>query len=481
MNPRLSAVDFAALSPLLILLACGLLILAVEVFNKNKEGSATYVVALLGVLGAALATYFAPSSSNPLLTNWIKFDQLTRFFSILFLSIGVVTLLLAEPFFKRFNIGRGEFCFLLVSSLFGLLLIGSAADFLTIFLGIETLSLPLYVLCCYMKLWKISHESAMKYFLMGSLAAAFFLYGIALVYGAVGTTQFKGLAEHYHSLPSGSQSQILFLSGAALITLGLAFKAAIVPFHFWAPDVYDGAPTPVTAFMAVGTKAGAFVAFVRIFMDALNGFDPLWNQIIAFLAYPTLIYASFVAMRQEQLRRFFAYSGIANAGYLLLPLAAGGPDALSSLIFYLIVYAFATLGCFAVLSFLDDDVNGVLLKDLKGLFKRAPFLAAVLSICLLTLAGIPPTIGFFAKFYLFKVTFSAGFYFLVIVALLVTVLSAYYYLRIISTMLSEEQEEAKTIKLSWAPLVVGCISLVAIVIFSFFPAPLMNIITNSVR
>ena len=214
------------------------------------------------------------------------------------------------------------------------------------------------------------------------------------------------------------------------MTLGLAFKAAIVPFHVWAPDVYDGAPMPVTAFMAVGTKAGAFAAFTRVFLVALPQFDPLWNQGMAWLAIITMVYANIVALRQVQLRRFFAYSGISHAGFLLIPLIADTSDAPAALAFYLVVYAIATLGSFAILAFLDKDSHGVFLRDLQGFFYRSPFLAAIFTLCLLTLAGIPPTAGFFAKFYLFKIAFQSGYYTLVIVGLLTTILSAFYYVRI---------------------------------------------------
>ena len=206
---------------------------------------------------------------------------------------------------------------------------------------------------------------------MGSLATAFFIYGIALIYGAAGSTSFSALLPAYQKLATPAQ-EALFFGGIALVTLGLAFKAAIVPFHIWAPDVYEGASTPVTAFMAVGTKAGAFAAFVRVFMGALPAFDPVWNVAVAWLAVPTLIYANALALRQSQMRRFFAYSGISHAGFLLIPLAAGTEAALASLLFYLVVYALATLGAFGVIAYLDQRSEGVFLHDLYGLFQRCP-------------------------------------------------------------------------------------------------------------
>lgn len=475
MNTTLTLIDFGALSPLLIILAGALILLLVEAFAPQVARKASLWVTLITLFCALHATVYAPISENPLLTPWLKFDAVSNFFTVLFIVIGIACSLLASSFFKHYETTEGEYFFLLLSCIFGLILIGQSADFLTLFLGLETLSISLYILCGYMKSWKISHEASLKYFLMGALAAAFLLYGIALIYGAVGSTNFATLFNSYKQLAT-SQDKALFLSGIALVTLGLAFKAAVVPFHVWAPDVYEGASTPVTAFMAVGTKAGAFAALARVFLVALPDFNPIWNEAAALLAYPTLIYANIVALQQTQLRRFFAYSGISHAGFMLIPFAAGTADALPALQYYLVVYSLATLGAFAVLAFLDHGKEGVWLKDLRGLFQRSPWLAAALALCLLTLAGIPPTAGFFAKFYLFKVAFQGGYYALVIVGLLTAILSAYYYLRIVGIMLQEAPVAAPQPMRTWPAGVVGVLSLAAIVLLSFYPAPLQNLI-----
>lgn len=477
MNSGLSSVDYAALSPLLLLLAAALGLLLLESFSVKWAKTASFPFALAALVLALAAAYAAPESTNPLLTPWLRFDPLARSFTFFFLGIGIASALLAHAFFQRFEATRGEYYFLLLSSLFGLILIGAAADFLTLFLGLETLSIALYILCAYMKKWELSREAALKYFLMGAVAAAFLLYGIALIYGAVGTTRFDGLLASYKALTAASD-QALFLGGIAFVTLGFAFKAAIVPFHVWAPDAYDGAPSPVTAFMAVGTKVGAFAAFAVVFLVALPHFNPLWNQGIAWLAILTMIYANLVALRQIQLRRFFAYSGISHAGFLLIPLVAGTADALTALNFYLVVYALATLGSFAVLAFLDEESKGVFMKDLHGLFRRSPFLAGILTLCLLTLAGIPPTAGFFAKFYLFKIAFQTGYYTLVIVGLLTAIISAFYYVRIVSLMFSDVSDETAPIKRSWPAAVVGIISFAAILLFSCYPEPLMALLAK---
>lgn len=473
MITSLNGIDLAAISPLLIILWGILVVLLLECFSHETTKRCAFIITFMTLAAAFIAALYAPASQNPLLTPWMTFDSQARFFTCLFILIGMVCTFLAASFFKQFQASQGEYYFLLLSCVFGLILIGASADFLTLVIGLETLSIALYVLCGYIKRWGISREAAVKYFLMGSLSAAFLLYGIALIYGAIGHTRFADLAAGYQNLQTIPEI-LLFLSGIAFVTLGLAFKAAIVPFHLWAPDVYEGATTPVTAFMAVGTKAGAFAALARIFLDALPDFDLIWNQGIALLVYPTLIYANFVALRQKQLRRFFAYSGISHAGYMLIPFAAGGQDALSALLFYLVVYAIATLGCFAVLSYLDHGSEGAMMKDLNGLFKRAPIYAGILTLSLLTLAGIPPTAGFFAKFYLFKIAFQAGYYPLVILALLTTILSAYYYLRMVAVMFSENPMTSLIPFSRWTTAAIGLACFMALILITFFPQPLLS-------
>jgi NADH-quinone oxidoreductase subunit N len=468
MNLTLSLIDFASLSPLLILLFGALLLLLIESFAEKTAAWISAPIAAITIAAAGIATYYAPASTNPLLTNWLKFDEMYRFFTMLFLVIGLGTTFLAASFFRRFEASRGEYYFLLLSALMGLILIAASADFLTLFIGLETLSIALYILTAYMRSWDFSKEAALKYFLLGALAAALILYGVALIYGAVGTTRLDGLAQAYQNI-NNVQKHLLFFAGIALVTVGLAFKAAIVPFHIWAPDVYEGAPTPVTAFMAVGTKAGAFAGFSRVFFGALPNFDVMWNQGIAWLAIPTMIYANFVALKQTQLKRFFAYSGISHAGFLLIPFAAGGPDAFGALAFYLVVYTAATLGAFAIIAFLDDKKEGVMMSDLKGLFFRSPWLAGALSLCLLTLAGIPPTAGFLAKFYVLAIVFEAGYTALVVVALLSTILAAYYYLRIIAVMFSEAPATAVAPQKTLTAFVIGACAIAAIIALSIYP------------
>lgn len=455
----MTAQDWMALAPLLVLFFSSCFVLTLESIRPSLAKKGAYFLTLASLLVAGVFSLYSGTSANPLLTPWLRFDPLAHFFTLFFIFIGIGVVLIS-PF------SQGEYFFLLLSSLTGLILIGGAADFLTLFLGIEILSIPLYILCGYIKKQTLSHESAIKYFLTGALATAFLVYGIALIYGATGTTQFEGLLSHYQAI-STSQDHFLFLAGIVFITLALSFKAALVPLHQWAPDVYAASPLSVTALMAVGTKVGAFAALARVFILTLPQFSLEWNTSISWLAALTMIYANFVAMKQGELKRFFAYSGIAQAGFLLIPFASG--IELTPLLFYLVVYALATLGCFSVLKTLNSEER-IRLEDLQGLFKEAPFLAFFFTLCLLTLAGIPPTAGFLAKFFILKEAFQAGYFALGIIGLLTTVLSIYYYLRPVAFMLKDSKRNK--------PLghygVVAALATSLIFMISLFPAYLWD-------
>ncbi len=470
MTPSFTIQDLWALSPYLTLLLGALLILLIETFLPKFAAKISHFLAAASFFASFLCTLSAPPLSNTILTRWIVIDPFAVLALQLFLLIGFFSTWIARAFFKRFPATQGEFYFLLSIAVLGLMLIAASADFLILFLGIETLSIPLYVLCCYQKGWNHSREAALKYFLLGSIGSALLLYGIALLYGAMGTTQFSALQPTFANLTEGSKIT-LFWAGIALVTLGLSFKAALVPFHLWAPDVYDGSPTPVTAFMSVGTKAGAFIAFSRIFLFSLPSFSFIWSDALLWIACATLIYANFVALKQHQLRRFFAYSGISHSGLMVIAVASGGPEAATALYFYLCVYAIATLSAFYVLATLETSSEGLLFIDLKGLFSREPVSALLLALSFLTLAGIPPTAGFLAKLFLFKVALQAGNVFIVILALFASVLAAYYYIRGVVLLFQTASEEEGSFAVS-SPVIYAGLALLTLI--AVYPEPLIS-------
>ncbi len=463
----MTAYDLVSLAPLVILFFSSLLLLLVQ--DRHA-----FSVSFAAIILAGFSLFIATPSLNPLLLPWVRFDFLARFFTLFFLSVAFAALLLARSFFHRFKADTTSYFFLITASTFGAILVGMAADFLVLFLGLEIFSISLYILCAYMKSWLGASESGIKYFIMGSFATAFLLYGIALLYGALGTTNLALVAEGYKGLEGTALT--LFFAGTGLITLGFAFKAALVPFQFYAPDVYEGAPMPVTAYLAVGGKGVAFACFTVVFLHYLPVFDPLWKEGVSYSAYLTLVFANLVAIQQQQFRRFFAYSGIAHAGFLLMPFVAGTPEAQSAVLFYLVIYALATFGSFAVFQSLDQGKEGAFLRSATGLYQREPFLACVLALCLLTLAGIPPTAGFFAKFYVLKITFHAGYFFLGSLGLLVSLFSAYYYVRIVSSIFSDKQVETSRVVRLRAADGLALLALAGLVVLAFYPGPLLHVI-----
>jgi len=443
---------------IIILLIGGLLLILLESFSEILSRKWAFPITAITLIASLFALFTSAPVNHPLLTPFITSDAFARIFAAFFLIIGLITTWLSSAYFQNKEETRGEYAFLLIASITGLTLISSAADFLTLFIGLEIVSISLYVLVAYLKKNALGHEAAIKYFLLGSLSTSIFIFGVALIYGATGTTRFADLH---------SSDPVLFFAGASLVTLGLFFKAAAVPFHIWAPDVYEGTSSPVTAFLAVASKAGGFAGLARIFLLSVPGFDPKWNFAVECLAIATIIFANVLAMRQTSFRRFFAYSGISHSGFLLIAIASGTPTAIPAMLFYLIVYATATLGAFAVLIAIENDTNDLKLESLTGLFSERPYLAIALSLCLLTLAGFPPFVGFFAKFALFKVAYQAGMIGLLVVGLLMTVFSAYYYFRIVLTMFRGASLPYTVI--SKSAVAVSMIAFLLLIYFTLFP------------
>jgi len=310
-----------------------------------------------------------------------------------------------------------------------MMVLGSATSLVTVFLGLELLSISLYIMCGFARADFRSQEAAAKYLLVGGFASAFVLYGMALIYGGAGTTVIPDIAQR---LGSSSATNPLILLGIVLMGVGFAFKVSAAPFHMWTPDVYQGAPIPVTAFMSVGTKAAAFAMIVRVFAGGLPHLAPEWQTLLAFVAATSMVVGNLMAITQSSLKRLLAYSGVAQAGYVLIGVIAGGSDGLRAVLYYLFVYMFMNFGAFAVLTLLsgrDGDADSF--ADLEGLGRRNPVLAVAMTIFMLSLAGFPPSVGFFGKLFLFTAGVGAGYTWLVVVAVLMSVVSVFYYVRVL--------------------------------------------------
>src|SRR2546426_4798364 len=310
-----------------------------------------------------------------------------------------------------------------------MMVLGSATYLVTFFLGLELLSIALYIMCGFARADFRSQEAAAKYLLVCGFASAFVLYGMALIYGGAGTTVIPDIAQQVSTL---SPTNPLILLGILLMGVGFAFKVSAAPFHMWTPDVYQGAPIPVTAFMSVGTKAAAFAMIVRVFAGGLPHLAPEWQALLAFVAATSMVLGNLMAITQTSLKRLLAYSGIAQAGYILIGVIAGGQDGLAAVLYYLFVYMFMNFGAFAVITLLSGpEGDRDSLADLEGLGRRNPVLAVAMTIFMLSLAGFPPSVGFFGKLFLFTAGVSAGYTWLVVLAVLMSVVSVFYYVRVL--------------------------------------------------
>lgn len=472
-----------ALGPAILLTAWGLLLLAAELVLRGRDRP----LALLTGLGFLLALAWSGAQlgelrpgGSPAFGGMVVLDGLTVAWNLIFLLGGLLVLLFAPEFMRRLGAARPELYPLVTFATVGMMLMGASADLIVIFLGLELLSVSLYVLTALAYHQLASKEAGLKYLLLGAFSSAFLLYGVALVYGASGSTRLAPLGG-----VGGRELDPLALAGLALVLVGLAFKVSAVPFHLWTPDVYQGAPTPVTALMSVGAKAAGFAALLRVLVLGFPGLAEQWVLPVAVLAALTMVVGNLVALVQENVKRLLAYSSIAHAGYILVgvaafqPAAGAGPLpgglAVSGVLFYLLAYTFTNLGAFAVVaSVADREGEHLEISEWAGLAGRRPLLAAAMTLFLVSLTGLPPTGGFLGKFYLFSAAVQAGLAWLAVVGVITSVVSAYFYLRIVVVMFMREREEplaaATTAAGSWAVALCGLGTLLTGVL----PGPLVQ-------
>ncbi len=421
-------------------------LLMADLFIQRKTVTAWLALGGLGV--SFVFNLFVFNQGGEALEGLFIADQFTGFLNIIILVTAILTVFLSIDYLKRTQIERGEFYILLLFSTAGMMFMASANDLIVVFAALELLSIPLYIMAAFRPNDVKSEESGMKYFVLGAFASAFFLYGAALVYGATGTTRLPEIFQAVEGIVTNDSSSVfLLLVGTALLIVGLGFKVAVVPFHMWTPDVYEGSPTPVTAFMSVGAKAGGFAALLRVMVVALPTFflnqgdtTTAWQTVVWIIAALTMIVGNFVAISQTNIKRMLAYSSIAHAGYILMAVAAAGTAGVANAaaqgaLIYLLAYAFTNLGAFGVVLALEkNDGTGTNLDDFVGLSKSKPLLAAMMAIFMFSLAGIPLTGGFTGKWLIFQATLDAGLVPLAIIGVLTSVVSAFYYVRIIVNM-----------------------------------------------
>ena len=484
----LSAHDLFAILPelLVVFAACAVLALDPITPSSKKDGLAWLSLGTMAVcMGLTAARFGSPTTA---FGGLVVIDNYSCFWKLLLYFVTGLTILLSFPYLKEERIYLGEYYGFILLALSGMMVMVSGTDLLTIYLGTELMSLSLYVMAGLKRTEAKSLEASAKYFVLGAFSSGILLYGISLLYGSAGSTQLPAIAA---AIAGRSLDDPLLLFATILIAVGFSFKLAVVPFHMWTPDVYQGAPTSVTAFMAVASKAASFGAFMRVFVEGLGGVRANWSLMFLLLCVVTLILGNIVALVQTNVKRMLAYSSIAHAGYALIGVVAAGrlapaesSSAVASVMLYIALYAFMTFGAFTIIAMLrKGGLEGDEIEDFSGLAKRHPFAALLMLVFMVSLAGIPPTAGFIGKFYVFMSAVQAGLTWLAVLALVFAAISAYFYLRLVMVMYMREPEMVTALSPRFVSspalsIVLAC-AIAGVVFFGFYPDPIVNLATQA--
>jgi NADH-quinone oxidoreductase subunit N len=470
--------DFGPVAPELILVATAIAVLLAGAIAPRTDRATLLLVSLAGVAGSAAASVmlWGWRGGPTVLGSMVSTDRFAVVVRLLLLAIAAMGLLYGHHYFERSGEAKAEFYPLVLFATAGMTLIAAAADLIVVFLALEILSLSLYVLTGISSRLG-SSEASMKYFLLGAFSSAFFLYGIAMAYGATGSTH---LAAIQHALAARNGTQALALTAVALLAIGFGFKVAAVPFHMWTPDVYQGAPTAVTAFMSAGTKVAAFAAFIRVFDIAFQPLGWDWTPVLWGLAAATVVAGSLLAIAQTDIKRMLAYSSIAHAGFILIGLTAANQDGIRAALFYLVAYSAMILGAFGVVMLVSiRGERRTSLASYAGLARRSPLLAGMLTMFLLSMAGIPPTAGFIAKFSVFGAAVRAGHWELALIGVLSSVVAAFFYIRVMVLMYMQEPAEDLEPDGSIMPRVAIAIPAVLTLVFGVFPQVVLGVLDKA--
>jgi NADH-quinone oxidoreductase subunit N len=477
---EITELDFYTMLPLLILGVAGMLVMLIDLFLKPRWKPAMAWLALLGFIAAGVTSLLLLNLRGVAFYGMLVIDTYSITLGLVAIGAGALTVLASINYIRDRGFGRNEYYALLLFSVGGMVMMAMAHNLIIVFIALELLSIPLYVLAGMARPDTASEEAALKYFLLGAFASGFLLFGIALTYGALGTTDLGAIAAKVREV--GATPMLLF--GAALILVGLGFKVAVVPFHMWTPDVYEGAPTPIAGFMSVGAKAAGFAALFRVFVYSLGSVQADWTMLVSIISAITMIVGSIVAISQTNLKRMLAYSSIASAGYILIGVAAGNEIGVYGALFYLVAYLFTNLGAFAVLAEMarrsgEDQTY----RTYRGLYKRSPGLAIMMMIFMLSLAGIPLTGGFIGKYLLFASAIQAGLDWLAIIAVVTSVIAAFFYLRVIVDMFmrdAEPEHEVQPVHYRALDFTVG-LSALGVLVLGIIPGTVLILVQNAAQ
>ncbi len=476
-------INWALIMPSLVIVSTMLIVLIFDLFDAiSKKVLGHITIAGAGIALVESVRMLRTKSFGTQFGGMFEVDAYSLFFNIIFLVSTILVVLISLSYLGRDDRKQGPYYLLILLATLGMMLMAAGNELIVVFLGLELMSLSLYVLAGYFRDNPASSEAGMKYLLLGAFASAFFLYGIALIYGATGTTSIPDIATYLTDLTAESKSPLLF-AGVFLLIVGFGFKVAIVPFHQWAPDVYEGAPTTIAAFISAGPKAAGFAAFVRIFMEALPNITSEWSTVLIILAMLTMTVGNVIAIAQTNIKRMLAYSSIAHAGYVLIGLAAANSEGTSSAIMYLLIYCVMNIGAFgAVILARTADGESLMISDYAGLGFKKPLIGMLMSLMLLSLAGFPPFAGFVGKIYIFKSAFKTAvetennwMVWLVIVGAINTAISAFYYLRVVVTMYMREPEDELEFNPYPSTLVIGLVlAAIGVLLLGILPSLIVD-------
>ncbi len=462
-----SFADFAPALPEIMLAGGALVLVLIGAIGGDRMERLINSLAVALLISTGVFVFMQPSATVSAFGGSFTWDAFAQFLKVLTLAGALIALVMSTNYWRLEKVNRFEFPILIVLATAGMFVMISASDLLALYLGLEMQSLALYVIAAIHRDNLRSTEAGLKYFVLGALSSGMLLYGCSLVYGYSGTITFAGIAQSVAGAPS-----IGMIFGLVFVLAGLAFKVSAVPFHMWTPDVYEGAPTPVTAFFASAPKVAAMAIFIRIVIEGFPQIAHEWRQIVVFLSIASMFLGAFGAIGQTNIKRLMAYSSIANVGFMLVGLAAGTAQGVQSVLIYLAIYVVMTLGTFAVILGMRHKNGGLVenIEDLAGLSRTSPFMAFVMSMMMFSLAGIPPLAGFFAKFYVFLAAIQAELYWLAVLGVLSSVIGAYYYLRIVKIMYFDEPKTP----FERLPFELGAVIAVTgglVVFYWLFPAP----------
>ena len=459
--------DLGPVMPEILLTCLALVVMIFDLVMRRKE-----TVAVVSVVVALVVGYSLVGAEGVTFGGMFISDGYSMFFKAVFLVSLVLSILISITYISVEKSNFGEYYSLLLFATLGMMVMASAGDLIVLYLGLELMALSTYVLAGFIRHNRKSNEAAMKYMLLGAFSSAFLLYGISLAYGLTGTTNIQGIADYVAANNIASDPMLTIT--VVFFCVAFCFKIAAVPFHMWAPDVYEGAPTSVTAFMSVGPKAAGFAVIGRVFFVAFESAQVDWLMVLIPVAVLTMAFGNIVALAQTNIKRMLAYSSIAHAGYALIGIIVGGTEGMASMMNYILIYAFMNIGAFAIVILLrKEGFEGNNISDYKGLAKSHPLCSALMLVFMFSLTGIPPTAGFIGKFYIFMAAVDAGYTWLVVTAVVFSAISAFFYLRIVMYMYMSDAEEEISLNTAPGINIALAVSAIFVLVIGVMPAKVL--------